>query len=131
MRYEKRHKDSRRGRRGSEGNNEEHSGLDAILKRPIASQASFTVVVKEDDSKSEAKPDELGRSILAMSHCGMAVWVVVERSAKVLAFHTSPQSRMCGSEVSRGADESFIEVEPLIDLKVTGVVNKVLAGMRT
>ncbi len=43
---------------------------------------SFTVVVREDDSKVEAKPEEMGRSILALSHSGMAVWCVVTQWQK-------------------------------------------------
>ena len=61
-------------------------------------QTTF-VVDLEDDSKS----------LLAMCHSGLAVWVAMEHSAKVKAFHT-------------------ISFECIAEVKVASVVNKVLAG---
>ncbi len=90
-------------------------------------QVSFRVVVKEDDSKPEAKPEELVRPILTLSHSGMAVWMAVERSAKVVAFHANLQPRQ--QQQQQQQQQVDVEPEPLMELKVTGVVNKVLAGI--
>ena len=58
----------------------------------------------------------------------------MERSAKVVAFHANPQPRQQQQQQEQVVDPSgagrHVEVEPLIELKVTGVVNKVLAGIR-
>ena len=54
-------------------------------------------------------PDGDNKSLLGMCHSGLAVWVAMEHSAKVKAFHT-------------------ISFECIAEVKVASVVNKVLAG---
>ncbi len=98
---------------------------------PCHKQMSFAVVVKEDDGKKEARSDEAARPVLTLTHSGNAVWLVVERSAKVVAYHATPQLKQRANSNSSAQEESHDvhgEVESLIELKVTGVVNKVLSG---
>ncbi len=77
-------------------------------------QSSFVVCVRED---CDRHPDDI-RPVVGMTSSGLAVWVAVERSAKVLAFHVT---RALAAQNN---------LEPLVEIRVTGVVNKVLAGKR-
>ena len=56
-------------------------------------------------------PDDDSKSVLAMAHSGLAVWVAMEQSAKARAFHA-------------------LSNDLVAELKVTNVVNKVLAGKK-
>jgi hypothetical protein len=53
--------------------------------------------------------DGSSKSIHSLAHSGYAVWIVSEQSSKVRAFHV-------------------VSLECIAEVKVAGVVNKVLAG---
>ena len=85
-------------------------------------ETSFAVRVREDGDHGGSKDEKVGaeRSVLSLTHSGLAVWLAVERSAKVLAYHVAQPAPV--------APATMVEAEPLTEIKVTGVVNKVLAG---
>jgi len=96
-------------------------------------EVMFTVQVSEDERTplvNEASKNESSfeRPILALTHSGLAVWVVLEKSTKVVAFHANQTPKKRKSQCSLDQmeeEESWIKVEPLIEMKVTGAVNKV------
>lgn len=84
--------------------------LNSFLRKPIIifPQSSFAVEDSEGDES---------RSILAMCHSGLSVWIAMEQSSKVKAFH-----------VNAANNANAKAIEHMAEIKVASVVNKVLTG---